>query len=100
LNRDTIAEIEIAADGKLHVVPATHTFPLIYREAMEVHWDTVGQSLYSPKPREWSYSQWLQQILAAAREQGIELGFAPTTKWLNIQPSLKAELLLAGGKAA
>jgi hypothetical protein len=33
-------------------------------------WDPWGQFLYSPKPREWSYAKWFQQITAAAGEQG------------------------------
>ena len=73
MDRDEIAEIVIDAAGQLHVVPASHAFPYIYREAMEVHWDPERHSLYSPPPREWSYSRWFQQILVAAREQGCEL---------------------------
>ena len=100
MKQDTIAELEVDSEGRLHVVPATHTFPYIYREAMEVHWDPARRSLYSPIPREWSYSRWLQQILAAAREQGCELRLASTTSWLNINPDLKAEFMQAAGKGA
>jgi hypothetical protein len=92
MRQDTIAKIEIDADGKLHIVPATSSFPYIYREAMEVHWDAGRRSLYSPKPRDWSYCRWLQQIIAAAREQGVSLNLSPTTEWLNIDPAAKAEL--------
>ena len=97
MERDTIAELEIDIAGKLHVVPSSHAFPHIYREAMEVDWDSARGSLYSPTPREWSYSRWLQQILAAAREQGCELQLAASTKWFNIDPGVKAELLQAVG---
>jgi hypothetical protein len=100
MERDTIAELEIDTVGKLHVVPPTHAFPYIYREAMEVHWDTVRRSLYSPTPRAWSYSRWFQQIITAAREQGCELQLAASTKWLNIDPGLKSELLQVGGNGA
>jgi hypothetical protein len=65
----------------------------MYREAMEVGWDPARRSLFSPPPREWSYGRWLQQILAAAREQGCELVVDVRTQWVNIDPSLKIELL-------
>jgi hypothetical protein len=100
MERDTIAELEIDTVGKLHVVPSTHAFPYIYREAMEVHWDTVRRSLYSPTPREWSYSRWFQQILTAAKGQGCELRLASSTKWLNIDPGVKAEFLQVVGNGA
>jgi integron cassette Hfx-like protein len=100
MERDTIAEVEIDADGKLHVVPSSHAFPYIYREAMEVHWDPVRRSLFSPALRDWSYSRWLQQILAAAHEQDCELEFWANTKWLNIDSGVKAELLQVPGNGA
>lgn len=91
MKQDTIDVIEIDGAGQLHVVPSSHSFPYIYREAVEVNWDTVRLSLYSPKPREWSYSQWFQQILQAARAQGCELRLAERTQWLNVDPVIKAE---------
>ena len=100
MERDTIAELEIDADGKLHVVPSSRAFPYIYREAMEVHWDPARRSLFSPAPRDWSYSRWLQQILDAAREQGYELELSASTKWLNMDSGVKAELLQVLGNGA
>jgi len=100
MERDTIAELEIDAAGKLHVVPSTQAFPHIYREAMEVHWDTARRSLYSPAPREWTYSRWFQQILAAAQEQGCQLRLSSSTKWLNIDPGTTAQLVQAAGNGA
>lgn len=100
MRRDTIAELEIDPVGKLHVVPSTESFEYIYREAMEVHWDPSRGSLYSPKPREWSYPQWFQQIRDAAREQGCELQLSPSTKWHNIDPSIKAEIMRVAGYEA
>ena len=97
---DTIAELEIDTAGKLHVVPSTRSFPYIYREAMEVHWDPARRSLHSPTPRDWSYSRWLRQILDAARGQGCELQFAPSTNWVNIDAGVKAELLRVAGDGA
>jgi len=100
MERDTIQELEIDADGRLHVVPAAQAFPYVYREAMEVHWDPARRSLYSPPPREWPYSRWFQQILAAAREQGCDLRLGASTKWVNIEPGIKAQLLQVAGQEA
>ena len=95
MDKDAISKVEIDDAGKLHVFPAGRSFPLIYREAMEVNWDAERRSLHSPRPREWSYSRWFQQILASAREQGVSLYLSADTKWLNIEPSVKTELLQA-----
>ena len=100
MKRDTIAQVEIDGEGRLHVTPTVHSFPYIYREAMEVHWDAESGSLHSPKPREWSYSRWFQQLLTAAAVQGCELHLAADTRWLNIDPGLKAELLQVAGNGA
>jgi hypothetical protein len=41
---------------------------------MEIQWDAEGHYLYSRKPREWSYVQWIQQIIAAVKgEYGCTL---------------------------
>jgi hypothetical protein len=100
MRHDTIAEIEIDGDGRLHVVPTAHTFPYIYREGVEVNWDDSRRSLHSPKPREWSYARWFSHILATASSQGCELQVAPGTRWLNIDPGTKAEVLQAIGNGA
>jgi hypothetical protein len=93
MQQDAIAEIEIDATGQLHVVPSSCTFPYIYREAMEVHWNPERRSLCSPVPREWSYARWFEQIVAAAREQGWLLHPTTSTSWRNIPESVKAEFL-------
>ena len=93
MDRDAIDVIEIDDAGQLHVVPTSRSFPFIYREAMEVQWDTSRSSLHSPAPRDWSYARWFQQILAAAREQDCELYPVANTRWVNVGPGVKAELL-------
>jgi hypothetical protein len=72
MGTDSIGEIAIDEVGRLCVRPSTASFPFIWREAMEVHWDPWGQLLYSPKPREWSHARWFRQITAAAGEQGYD----------------------------
>ncbi len=89
MRTDTIEEIGIDDGGALWIKPATATFPYIYREAMDVHWDAERLHLHSPKPRDWSYVDWFKQIRAAAYEQGVELRLEQTTSWLNIDANLK-----------
>ena len=96
MRRDVVARIEIDSEGRLHVVPASETFPHIWREAMEVHWDTDRHSLYGPPPREWSRARWLRQILDAAQTQGCELLVTDETEWIGVEPAVKAELVQEG----
>ncbi|WP_139159597.1 hypothetical protein [Asticcacaulis taihuensis] len=88
-----IEAIGIDDNGSLWLKPITTKFPYIYREAMEVSWDVQHQRLCGPKPHKWSYIDWFKQIIAAAREQGTYLTFAPTTSWTNIHPELQQEIL-------
>jgi hypothetical protein len=89
MRTDLIEAVGIDESGSLWLKPATATFPYIYREAMEVHWDVERKRLYSPKPREWPYPVWFRQIRDAAREQGVDLQLDPTTAWTGIAPELQ-----------
>ncbi len=92
MTHDQIAEVRIDEQGRLCVVPASSFFPYIYREAMEVHWDDSGRFFYSPKPREWSYARWFQQILSAAKEQSSVFSLTSTTAWSGVPDSVRAEI--------
>ena len=89
MRTDTIQEVGIDQEGSLWVKPATATFPYIYREAMDVHWDADRRCLYGPKPKEWSYRMWFKQIVCGARYQGIELALGPETSWSGIDDELQ-----------
>ena len=93
MRQDSISQVEIDKMSRLHIVPASETFPYIWREAMEVHWDDERQSLYGPQPREWSQTRWLRQILDAARAQGCELRITEATRWVGVDSSIKADLV-------
>jgi hypothetical protein len=95
MRTDAIEAVGVEDDGSLWVKPATTTFPYIYREAMEVHWDAKRLRLYSPKPREWSYVDWFRQIRNAAREQGVRLTLEQTTSWLNVDADLQQAITTA-----
>ena len=97
---DEIKEVSIDSSGRLFVQPQAKAFPYIYREAMEVTWDSSARSLHSPVPREWSYSQWFQKIVSAAREQGCSLVLTANTQWHNVPVTVKEEIQAVAGSAA
>ena len=98
MKSDNIAEVSIDATGRLCVTPALVKFPLIYRAAMEVYWDEQGGFLHSPIPREWSYLQWFQQIIDAARDEyGYSLFLTPITRWSGVESSIKDAILIKTG---
>ena len=93
MTEDRIVSVEIDGDGKLCVTPATKDFALIYRAAMEVGWDPIRRCLISPQPREWSYSMWFRQILAAAADEyGVRLRLTPETIWTHIPDEVRLEM--------
>ena len=89
MRTDRIEALGIDEGGSLWVKPATATFPYVYREAMEVHWDAERLCLYSPRPRQGSFVAWFNQIRDAARQQGVELELGPKTSWTGIAPDLQ-----------
>lgn len=93
MERDEIIEIGIDSEERLYLVPKSKQFPLIYREAKEVSWSPEGKCLYSPKPREWSYVRWYNQIVNAAKEQSCILSISKNVKWVDVPESLKLEIL-------
>lgn len=90
MKTDTIDEIRIDESGRLIVKPCKEDFRYIYRAAMEVNWNNEGKYLYSPKPKEWSYSMWFKQIHAAAKDEyGVALKISKETRWKSIDDGLK-----------
>jgi len=104
MRTDAIKAVGIDEQGALWVKPATASFPYIYREAMSVRWDAQKACLFGSKPREFpdldlSRPGWFRQIIAAAREQGVELVVVETTEWSNIDPGLQEEIRTAATNA-
>jgi hypothetical protein len=89
MKRDLIDEIGIDAAGRLYVRPRESTFPLIYREGREVHWDDDNAFLYGPPPRRWGYIQWYRQIISVAAAQGVNLEPHPKTTWVDVPEGLR-----------
>lgn len=88
-----IAEVGIDPGGSLYVTPEDSVFPMIYRAAMQVSWDTHHERLFSPRPVEWTYRQWFKQILAAVFEEyGVRLSLTADTIWANLPDALRDEI--------
>lgn len=103
MDRDPIDVIGIDNKGRLYVRPRSRSFPYIYREAMEVHWDIDGHFLFAPPPPRAQLASpawWFKQILFAAREQGVELYIQPETTWQNISLQLFSEISTSCGSAS
>ena len=93
MTRDTIAEVGIDEEHRLFVRPSSTTFPYVWRAAMEVYWDEKRNRLFSPKPKEWSYVDWFNQIIwAAADEYETWLRLTPETAWTGLSDELRTQM--------
>ena len=96
MQEDKITSVEIDNLGRLHLKPEKSKFTLIYRTATEVHWDNKKLTIYSPKPRDWSYLDWYKYITKVAEtEYSIKLELTDNTDWINIPVDLKNEITKA-----
>lgn len=86
-----IAEVYIDEHHKLCVRPEPpHDFTHVYRAAMEVHWDREQGCLYGPVPREWTYTRWYEQIVAAVLDEyGVQLIPTESTGFRNLPPEVQ-----------
>lgn len=90
---DNIIEIGIDEQERLFIKPESATFPFIYRTATEVHWDEKRKVLYSPKPKEWTYTDWYKQIVGVVQtECNHLLHVTDDTIWTNVPSDLKEEI--------
>lgn len=105
MERDQIRECGLTEDGVLYVKPASKKFPYIYREALGIQWDPKKEYLAFPSsvnPSKndgfhfFSPSAAYAQILAAAREQGVELYPDQKTTWVNISEAEKLKIQESG----
>jgi len=62
--------------------------------ATGVYWDKENKSFASPVPREWSYSQWFENIVHCAKsELGVALVTTPKTRWVNVPEKEKEKMV-------
>ena len=93
MQEDKISEVGIDEEEQLFVKPETQKFPFIYRESMQVSWDSKNRCLYSPRPIDWSYVDWFKQIIKASKAQGFTLRISEETVWNNIPDNLRTRML-------
>ncbi|OGV57354.1 MAG: hypothetical protein A2283_18400 [Lentisphaerae bacterium RIFOXYA12_FULL_48_11] len=92
MERDYINKIGIDEQGRIYITPATKTFPYIYLEAAEIHWDPDLSRLHSPTPREWTHFDWFCHIVGIAAEQSCELILSTNTEWSNVPDELRTKI--------
>lgn len=93
MTKDSIAEIGIDGLGRLYVMPENEQFTMIWRSALEVHWDTANRYLYSPIPREWTYYQWYHHMIDVVKDEyGCLLFINSSSCWVNVPDELKNEI--------
>ena len=94
MRQDKIQEIGIDSEERLYIKPTIEKFTMIYRSTAEIHWDTTGLFLYSPKPREWSYLDWYKHIVSLIQTDcDCQLVLVEETKWINIDKNLKEQII-------
>ena len=94
---EVIEKVEILENGQLIVVLASGgkaSYQYIYREVAEVSWDDNLKAFKSPRPREWSYSDWFNHIITGAQDCSINLILNNATTWVNIPNNVKEQMLV------
>jgi len=92
MKSDFIKEIKIDKLGRLCIFPTKEQFSLVWRTATEVQWDEREKFLFSPKPREWTYFEWFNQILKTAKDCGCKLLITNETVWINVPDLIKQQI--------
>lgn len=91
-----IVKISILNSGELEVRPIENwknLFQFIYRAATGVHWNEKTQSFFTPKPKQFSYSEWYENIISSvSSEIGVKLETTHRTTYKNIPKTLKEKL--------
>jgi hypothetical protein len=92
-----IEEILVNELGYLSVRPqclSARNYEHIYRDASGIRWNSTMGSLIAYEPSKWKPAALFWQIIAAARnEYGHNLAITRDTAWVNVSPSLKAEIV-------
>ena len=94
MKQDKIKRIEIDPEGKLLIHPKESKFPMIYRSAAGIHWDSDKNAVYTPAPRKWTYLKWFKHIVdTIEKEATTQLQPTDQTDWINIPSDLKNAIL-------
>lgn len=93
MKKDKILYIKINKEGQMHIKPESSEFHMIYRSASGVHWNNDSKTLYTAKPKDWSYFDWYKHIMAIAQgDNYCKLEITAETEWINISNDLKKEI--------
>lgn len=95
-----IAAISISPSGGLVVTPVREgrgDFSYIYRAANGIGWDADTRSLITPRPEEYTYGDWFEQVCRAVRQEyGQELVLSLHTEWVNIPDDIRSDIARRG----
>ena len=90
MNTEKILKIEIDKEKRLLITPESSKFPMIYRAANGINWNSEKKSLISSIPREWDYEKWFYYIIDfLASDYNLKLKITDDTIWNNIPSQIK-----------
>lgn len=96
MDNETINRIEVLDTGELLLGldgQGKSMYQYVYREAAGVYWDQSRHGFKSTPMKEWTCSQWYQQIVSVVRSGlGVELSLADHVAWSNVPENEKAEI--------
>lgn len=94
---EDILKVEIDNENRILIFPESSKFPMIYREANGIQWDSDKNALISAIPREWSHVKWFDHILDfISNNTEVKLKSSNATKWVNVPTELKIQILNSG----
>ena len=93
MKEDSIICIEIDHEGKLHLITKKEVFPMIYRLAKGIGWNSKKHSLFSNIPLEWTYEKWYKHICNIVKINGnCSLSLNERVEWINIPDDIKEKI--------
>lgn len=96
MKNESILKIEVNCENQLLIYPKYSKFPMIYRAANGINWNSNKNALISSVPREWNHSVWFKHIVNfIASEYEIKLNLINETDWINIPNDIKKEIATA-----
>ncbi|HEX3422468.1 MAG TPA: hypothetical protein VHS33_03585 [Sphingomicrobium sp.] len=91
---EIIAVVAMDEAGRLLLKPTESLFDTLHMAgAWGFRWDVAATSLAIPLPREWSYRDWFDHVVAIiGQEYGVHLMVGPQTQWRSVPPEVQAEI--------
>jgi len=94
MRKELISEVTMDDSGRLLLKPATTSFDTLHMAgAWGFRWDEPTSSLAIPLPREWSYCDWFNHVVAIiSQEYGVHLAVGPQTDWVSVPEAVRTEI--------